>query len=136
MHLLGVNFAAVLVAAVIQWVLGWLWFGMLFKKSWLELVGQKEGGSSAGVMALTFIANLILCFALAKIVGIEALAGAQWTTFARGSLIGAVTGLGFVAPPMFAQHICEKQPFKLFGINVLYWLIGMYFAGGVLAVWH
>ena len=45
MHFLQVNFAAVLTAAVIQWVLGWLWYGVLFKKSWLELVGQKEGGN-------------------------------------------------------------------------------------------
>ena len=44
MHFLQVNFAAVLTAAVIQWVLGWLWYGVLFKKSWLELVGQKRGG--------------------------------------------------------------------------------------------
>jgi hypothetical protein len=131
MHFLQVNFAAVLTAAVIQWVLGWLWYGVLFKKSWLELVGQKEGGNSAGIMVLTFIANLILCFALVKIVILTG-----WMTFARGSLVGAVTGLGFVAPPMFAQHITEKQPFKLFGINALYWLIAMYFAGGVLAIWR
>ena len=82
-------------------------------------------------MVLTFIANLILCFALVKIVILTG-----WMTFARGSLVGAVTGLGFVAPPMFAQHITEKQPFKLFGINALYWLIAMYFAGGVLAIWR
>jgi hypothetical protein len=131
MHFLQVNFAAVLTAAVIQWVLGWLWYGVLFKKSWLELMGQKEGGNAGGVMVLTFIANLILCFALVKIVILTG-----WMTFARGSLVGAVTGLGFVAPPMFAQHIAEKQPFKLFGINALYWLIAMYFAGGVLAIWR
>jgi hypothetical protein len=64
------------------------------------------------------------------------LSGANGTTFARGSLIGAVCGLGFVVPPMFAQHISEKQPFKLFGINTLYWLIAMYLSGGVLAIWQ
>jgi hypothetical protein len=135
MHFLQVNFAAVLTAAVIQWVLGWLWYGVLFSKDYKALV-QKEGAkssSSAGVFALTFIANLILCFALVKII---TLPGANGTTFARGSLIGAVCGLGFVVPPMFAQHISEKQPFKLFGINTLYWLIAMYLSGGVLAIWQ
>ncbi|MGC1461878.1 MAG: DUF1761 domain-containing protein [Terracidiphilus sp.] len=133
MHFLQVNFAAVLTAAVIQWVLGWLWYGVLFNKDYKALV-LKEGGKSSsagGVMALIFIANLILCFALVKIV---ALTG--WVTFGRGSLVGAVCGLGFVVPPMFAQHISEKQPFKLFGINALYWLIAMYFSGGVLAIWQ
>ena len=133
MHFLGANLLAVLVAAIVQWVLGWIWYGMLFKKPWQELVpasGQHKGGAG-GVMALIFVANLILCYALVKIVVLTG-----WTTFPRGSLVGAVCGLGFVAPPMFAQHIAEKQPFKLFGINALYWLIAMYFAGGILAVWQ
>ena len=133
MHFLQVNFAAVLTAAVIQWILGWLWYGVLFKKDWTALV-QKEGtkpSSAGGTMALIFIANLILCFALVKIVILTG-----WTTFGRGSLIGAVCGLGFVVPPIFAQHISEKQPFKLFGINTLYWLIAMYLSGGVLAIWQ
>jgi hypothetical protein len=135
MHFLQVNFAAVLTAAVIQWVLGWLWYGVLFSKDYKALV-QKEGAkptSAGGVMALIFIANLILCFALVKII---TLPGARGVTFGRGSLIGAVCGLGFVVPPMFAQHISEKQPFKLFGINTLYWLIAMYLSGGVLAIWQ
>jgi hypothetical protein len=119
---------------VIQWVLGWLWYGVLFKKDWTILIGQSEVGKSAnmgGVMVLTLIANLILAFALVKIVMLTG-----WATFGRGSLVGAVCGLGFVVPPMFAQHICEKRPFKLFGINALYWLIAMYLSGGVLAVWR
>ncbi len=135
MHFLQVNFAAVLTAAVIQWILGWLWFGVLFKKDYTALV-HKEGATpsnAAGVMALIFVANLILCFALVKII---ALPGANGATFGRGSLIGAVCGLGFVVPPMFAQHISEKKPFKLFGINTLYWLIAMYLSGGVLAIWQ
>ncbi len=135
MHFLQVNFAAVLTAAVIQWVLGWLWYGVLFNKDYKALV-LKEGeksSSAGGVMALIFVANLILCFALVKII---TLPGANGVTFGRGSLIGAVCGLGFVVPPMFAQHISEKQPFKLFGINTLYWLIAMYLSGGVLAIWQ
>lgn len=133
MHFLQVNFAAVLTAAVIQWILGWLWYGVLFKKDWTALV-QKEGATpsnAGGVMALIFVANLILCFALVKIVVLTG-----WTTFGRGSLVGAICGLGFLVPPMFAQHISEKQPFKLFGINALYWLIAMYLSGGVLAIWQ
>jgi hypothetical protein len=57
-------------------------------------------------------------------------------TFGRGSLLGAICGLGFVVPPLFAQHISEQRPFKLFGINALYWLIAMYLSGGILAIWQ
>jgi len=40
MHFLGANLLAVLVAAIVQWVLGWIWYGMLFKKpcrNWSQL---------------------------------------------------------------------------------------------------
>jgi len=133
MYFLHVNLLAVLTAAVIQWVLGWLWYGMLFKKDWTALVVKDSATASspAGVMALIFVANLILSFALVKIVVLTG-----WTTFGRGSLVGAICGLGFVAPPLFAQHISESRPFKLFGINALYWMIAMYFSGGILAIWQ
>ncbi len=133
MYFLHVNLLAVLTAAVVQWVLGWLWFGVLFKKDWTALV-IKDGGKPAGgggVMALIFIANLILSFALVRMVVLTG-----WTTFGRGSLVGTVCGLGFLIPPIFAQHISEKKPFKLFGINALYWLIAMYLSGGILAIWQ
>ena len=61
-----------LTAAVVQWVLGWLWYGMLFKKDWTALVVKEsaESSNAGGVMALIFIANLILSFALVKIINL------------------------------------------------------------------
>lgn len=135
MQLLHVNVLAVLAAAVAQWVLGYIWYGLLFKKDFQKLA-HKDGAApsgTAGGMALIFIANLILAFALVRIV---LLAGAGWTTWHNGSLVGVVCGLGFIVPPLFAQHIGENKPFKLFGIHSLYWLIGMYLSGGILAVWR
>jgi hypothetical protein len=101
MHFLQVNFAAVLTAAVIQWPLGYLWYGVLFSKDYKALV-QKSGdkpSSIGGVMALIFVANLILSFALAKVVN---LMGVNGLTFGSGGLVGAICGLGFVIPP----HVC------------------------------
>jgi tellurite resistance protein TehA-like permease len=72
MHFLGINALAVLTAAVVQWVLGWIWYGMLFKKDWTAMVvkDSSKASSAGGVMALIFIANLILSFALVKIIGL------------------------------------------------------------------
>ncbi|MGH9593426.1 MAG: DUF1761 domain-containing protein [Bryobacteraceae bacterium] len=135
MQLLHVNILAVLAAGIAQWVLGYIWYGVLFKKDFQKLAhkdGAAPSGSAAG-MALILIANLILAFALVKIV---LLAGIGWTTWGSGSLVGVVCGLGFIVPPLFAQHIGENKAFKLFGINALYWLIAMYLSGGILAVWR
>jgi hypothetical protein len=135
MQFLHVNILAVLTAAIVQWVLGYLWYGVLFNKDYKALT-QKEGAaksSAAGIMALTFVANFILCFALVKII---VLTGPEWQTWLKGSLVGAICGCGFIVPPIFAQHISEGKAFKLFGINALYWLIAMYLGGGILAVWQ
>jgi hypothetical protein len=135
MQLLNTNILAVLAAAVVQWVFGYLWYGVLFNKDFKAMV-QKEGAAKSnavGIMALSFVANFIVCFALVKII---ALTGPGWMTWIKGSLVGAICGCGFIVPPMFAQHINEGKPFKLFGINALYWLIAMYLGGGILAIWQ
>lgn len=134
MYFLNANVLAVLVAAVLQWVLGWIWYGMLFKKSWKELVGQDPNAKTANagsIMTMIFICNLIVSFAIAQVVHLTG-----WTTLSKGTFVGTVCGLGFVAAPLFVQHISEHRPFKLYGINALYWLFAMLIAGGTLAVWH
>jgi hypothetical protein len=128
-----VNLLAVLVAAVVQWLLGYLWYGVLFNKDYKALVHRDDAPAmnAGAVMALIFIANLIISMALARIVILTGL-----VTFGKGALVGVICGLGFVVPPMFAQHLSERKPFKLFGINAVYWLIAMYVSGGILAIWQ
>ncbi len=128
------NVLAVLAAAVLQWLIGWLWYGVIFSKSYKALAGAPQGekqGNPGGVMALIFITNLILAFALAQIVMLSGV-----TNITKGMFVGVVCGLGFIAPPLLAQHVSEGKPFKLFGINAIYWLIAMAFSGSLLACWH
>jgi hypothetical protein len=134
MYFINANVLAVLTAAVLQWVLGWLWYGVLFNKSWKALVGQTadtKPANAGSVMAIIFVVNLIVSFALAQVVFLTG-----WSTFSKGTFAGTVCGLGFVAGPLLAQHISERRPFKLFGINALYWLFAMLLSGGLLAVWR
>jgi hypothetical protein len=134
MYCMNANLLAVLTAAVIQWILGWLWYGVLFKQSWKVLVdpGQNAKPANTGAtLVIVFIVNLVLSFALAQVIQLT-----PWTTFSKGTFAGTVCGLGFVAMPLLAQHIREKRPFKLYGINALYWLLAMLLSGGLLAVWR
>ncbi|HEX4031677.1 MAG TPA: DUF1761 domain-containing protein [Terracidiphilus sp.] len=126
-----VSYLAVLIATVIQWLLGALWFGYVFKARWMSLVGIPEGekpNNTWFVMVTSFVANLILSFVLANIIS-----WAHGRLFPDGVWLGALCWLGFMAPPLFVQHIAEKRPAKLFAINGAYWLLAMMIAGGVLA---
>ncbi len=134
MYFFNANVLAVLVAAVLQWLIGWLWYGVIFSKSYKALVGVGEGqkkGNPGGIMALIFITNLIVAFAVAQIVMV-----AHVSTPTTGLFVGVVCGLGFVAPPLLAQHVSEGKPFKLYGINAIYWLIAMGLSGCLLSLWH
>jgi hypothetical protein len=124
----------VLVSAVCQWLLGWLWFGLLFRKSWRALVGFAEGEKPKNAvfgMVTAFVASLLLSYVLVHVLG---WAGA--ITFTGGAKLAVICWLGFMAPPLFTQHIHENRRVNLFAINAAYWLLAMALAGGILAAFH
>jgi hypothetical protein len=128
------NFVWVVVAAVVMWLLGALWYGVIFKKSWTKLVGYADGEKPKNAifaMVASFLANLLLAFVLANVVR---WAGA--TLFTKGFMLGVVCWLGFMAPPLFAQHIWEGRRANLFAINAAYWLLAMAIGGAIVAAFH
>jgi hypothetical protein len=134
MHHLHFNHLAILVAALIQWFLGALWYSLLFVKPWMALTGHTKAEKPKGAvlaMAISFIGGLVLSFILAHVV---IWSGA--TTIACGALIGFICWLGFVAAPLLSETLYEQRPFKLFAINSGYWLTAMLISGAILAAWH
>ena len=130
-----VSYGWVVVAAVVKWLLGALWYGLIFKKSWHKLVGLSEGEKPKNAifaMAASLLANLLLSYALALVIHMAPNA----TVFTKGFMLGVVCWLGFMAPPLFAQHIWEGRRANLFAINAAYWLLAMAFGGGILAAFH
>jgi hypothetical protein len=129
------NFVAVVVCAVIVWMLGAMWYSpMLFAKPWVAIVGRQMGGKPKGVykgMIGSLIGDLLLCFVLAHIV-IWSGAG-SWLD---GMQIGLLMWAGFFAAPMFPQTIYEGRPMRYFLINAGYWLAGLVAVGAILAVWR
>jgi hypothetical protein len=124
----------VFISAVAQWVLGGLWYGLLFRKSWKKLVGYAEDEKPKNQIfggVASFIACLLLSYVLAHVVH---WAGAM--LFTGGAKIGVVCWLGFMAPPLFAQHIYENRRANLFAINAAYWLLVMALGGGIMGAFH
>ena len=124
----------VLVSAVAQWVLGVIWYGVVFRKSWLAMTGVPAGQKLKDVIfpfVTSFIACMILSFVL---VHVESWAGTR--VFTGGAKIAIVCWLGFMAPPLFAQHIWERRRANLFAINAAYWLLAMALGGGIVAAFH
>jgi hypothetical protein len=136
MHHLHLNPWAMLVSALILWILGAVWYSPpLFAKPWMAALGitpdpKNKQGLLAGMIA-SFIGDLILALVLAHII-----AWAHARTVHWGAFIGFLVWLGFFAAPNYPQGIYERRPFKLFAINNGYWLVGLIIVGVLLAVWQ
>ena len=132
----GINYLAVIVCAIILWVLGAAWYSpALFAKQWMALLGiTREPGKRDGLllgMTASFFGDLVMSFILANIVIWSNTSG-----FGRGAVLGILMWIGFIASPNLPQGLYERLPFKLFAINSGYWLLGLFIVGGILAAWR
>lgn len=136
----GINFWAVLVAAVATMVIGFLWYSpILFARPWMRLMGYDPDDKSklaemqkgAGKLyAITFVATLVSAVVLAKFVDVTSVNRVFY-----GMKVGFAVWLGFVATVQLTGALFGKQPIKLFLINTGYQLVCYLAMGAILAVW-
>lgn len=129
------NYGAVLVAAVINMILGAFWYSpILFAKPWMKLIGKKEEDLKKGNMPLlygsSFASYLIMSYVLAHVIYYS-----QATTFLEGMVTGFWMWLGFVVTTSGVNSLFEGKHMQLTAINLGYPLVGLMLMGAVLAVW-
>jgi len=134
-HLHHMNHWALLVSALILWILGAAWYSPpLFAKPWMADLGIKPGGPMKGLasgMIASLVGDLLVAFVL-----LHFILWAEAFTFAMGAFVGFLSWLGFIAATQFPQGIYEARSGRLFAINASYWFIGLVIIGGLLAVWR
>jgi hypothetical protein len=128
------NYPAVLVSALAYWILGAVWYGVLFNKSWmaLEHVTEEQARSMNPVLpyVITFALNLLIAFVLAQI--------CLWrnaNSAGRGAAVGILVWIGFIGPVTYTTYMYEMRPKELFAINEFYPLVGMCLMGAILGAW-
>jgi hypothetical protein len=111
------NWIAIIVATVAAMVIGYLWYGPVFGKTWMALTGRSMGtGQSAGPLyALTALAAFVEAIALNWFIN-----ETGWTTGAGGALIGLYASLGFTATAFFSQTLFTGKPGRLYAIDAGY----------------
>jgi hypothetical protein len=128
------NYAAVFVAAVAYWLLGAIWYGVLFSKPWmaLENISMEQAKSMNPVLpyVITFVLNLLIAYSLAQI--------CIWrnaNTIGRGASVGVLLWIGFIGPITYTTYMYEMRPKELFAINQFYPLAGMVLMGAIIGAW-
>ena len=126
---------AVIVAAILHWLLGAAWFTLL-KVQWLAGLGTaSEKLMAAGIPAwLPHVVTLIANFLLAYVIGWVLLAtGSQ--TVVRGIGVAAFLWLGIAASVFATELVFEARSLEFFCIVAGYPLVGMTIMGAVLGAW-
>lgn len=131
----SINYLAVVVAALSSFVVGWLWYGPLFGKTWMKLHGFTEEGLKDGtlsmpvIMVVNYIATALAALAIAMFLGPEATAG-------FGIFAGLMIAIFWIATSRLNDVLFEKKPWGLFFINVGYNVVIYVIMGAVLGAWH
>jgi hypothetical protein len=143
MQVPAVNWLAVLVAAVVMFMLGGLWYSpVLFAKKWLALQGrtveQERAQAAAANMPLmyfsAFVCSLITAIVMAHI--LAHMASIMPTGAVHGAFFGVMAWLGFVAPTTYATALFSGKPKQLWLIDSTYYLVSFVLAGLILAAWR
>jgi hypothetical protein len=129
-----VHWLAVIVAAVVNMVVGSVWYSKgLFGKEWSKLTGRKledmgDGGKGYGIAAA---GALVQSYILAHFV-----VYAESSTFADGLVTGFWLWLGFIGITTAVGYSFEGRSWKLWKIVAGYSLIVLLINGGLLATWQ
>ena len=130
----GINIWAALVAAVVYWLLGAVWF-TIFSNAWLASIGktmeQLQGAVNAGIAySIALVCNLIIAYVLGWVV---IRTGEQ--TAVRGITIGALLWVGLVGTTIGTAFIFEGRSLEGFVLTAGYPLVGMLVMGAIVGGW-
>jgi hypothetical protein len=148
MYFPPINYLAVLVAAIVIFVLGGLWYSpVLFVKKWMALQNRTEEQMRAEAAAANmpllytsaFVTALLTALVMADLLGHFAVAvdpSVMQPNAAHGALFGFACWLGFAAPTSYGTAIFSGQPKQLWLINTTYNLVAFVLAGAILGAWR
>jgi hypothetical protein len=127
-----VHWPAVVVAALSGFPLGFVWYGPLFGKAWMEASGVSMARAKASnpmkIYPTVLVLNLIAATGLALLIG-------------QGNIrIGVHTGffcsVAFAAVAFGISYLFEFRPLRLWLINSAYMVVFFSLMGAILGAWH
>ena len=140
MEELPINYLAILVAVVANFILGFLWYTPLFGNAWAKEMGfdtsvKPSGGEMAKGMVFMVVGNFLMAYVFAhNMVAWSFVPGMDQMPKVGSVMNSAIfTWLGFYLPVDIGIVTWEKRSWKLFGINTGYHLAMLLVAATILA---
>ena len=133
---LKINYLAVLVAIILQFALGFLWYELLFSEPWMEMVGLdmatvEANPPGAGIWITNVVAAALAMYVLAWLfvkLKVESLLKGIW--------LGFVIGFTFVLMSGMVSGMYADDPYWLNWITSGNTTLGLMLGGAVLGSWR
>ena len=127
MEFAGVNYIAVLVAAVAGMISGAVWYGV-FAKQWMKAAGRaEEPKQEPKIYIVAIIAQVIIAYMMARLLG-----HFDSITISSGLLSALYLWIGFCVAPMAVNHRFQDKGWNLTIIDGGYWLVVFLLQGAII----
>ena len=130
MQLDQINWIAVIVAAIAHQAVGFVWYGVLFAKTWQNAVGRSEADVRAGATRAFIIASIGALVMAAAFALLFTLAADRSVT--NGIIWGAVLGVGFVAASAAINGAYEDRKPIVTALFAGYEIVALIVMGAIL----
>ena len=121
------NWLVVLLATVVPFVLGAVWYGPLLGKRWMAGAGMTEEKVAQANMGRTFGVAFLLQ-------GVQAVVLAMFIGLAVWLLAGVLVGTAWVATAVGVVYLFEQRPLDHFLVNAGYMVVSFSVMGAVLGL--
>lgn len=132
-----INYYAVLVCGIASLALGMLWYGPIFGKIWIKLMGftekQIEEGKKKGMgpsLVFAFIGAIVLAYVTANLLVYTSVVDLQ-----KGLIMAFWLWLGFIATTTLSAVLWEGRSWKLYFLNNAYSLVQLLIFAAILVSW-
>ena len=133
-----INFLAVVVAAVVAFIIGGLWYSpFLFAKQWVkahgysdEQVAEMQKGAGKAY-AVTLVCDFLIALAIAVLVGYI-----HMERCVQGLKLGLLVWAGFALPLGLVANMFSGKRITVFYIDTAYQLVYLLIMGAIIVVWH
>jgi hypothetical protein len=130
----GINYLAIVIAAIVAWLAGAAWY-MALGKTWMAALGftpekMAEARNQPGAylpFIYSFVAELVMAWMLAGLLG-----HLGPLTFRGGVISAAFCWLGFVITVMVVNNGFARRDWRLIFIDGGHWLLVLVLMGAVI----
>lgn len=132
---------SILISAIACFILGFLFHGPLFGKTWMRLAkivptGQEKLSDMWPQMIWNFVGNIVAAGVLKMIIWISSYSAVMGDmTWYKGAILGFWLWLGFTAVWTSMDVIWMKKSFKLWLFDSVSFMVCIMVMGSILGVW-